>query len=1324
LVALALFGLVQPERAAAADPVIAAAGDIACGPTSSGGSCRQGATSDLLVSLDNGGSLSAVLPLGDIQYECGELSHFQSHYHPTWGRVKPKTRPTVGNHEYSTYPGNTSCASSQTQSGAPGYFQYYGQASTPLDPNCTANCRGYYSFDVGAWHLISLNSNCSRVGGCSAGTAQETWLRNDLAQTNKSCILAYMHAPRYSSGGRQTNSVQGLWEALYDAHADVLLTGHDHTYERFAKAGRGTSSAVDPVPDSGGIRQFVVGTGGRNHTSFTTIRSLSEVRNSDTFGVLKMTLHATSYDWQFLPEAGKTFSDSGSNTCNPKSGGPPSDTTPPSASITQPADGAMVTGTVDISASASDNIGVADVQFRVDGANLGPADTTAPYSVSWDSTTVANGTHTLTAIARDAAGNTSSPASVTVTVDNPAPPPSPIALVRQTTATGSGSATHAIPVQPTGAGHALVASIAVKAGSSKSVAGVTDSAGGTWTRGPIGFQSGSNSRIEIWYRAGVPAGITSVTATFSTTATTAANVSEWSGVVTASPLDVQAGRGNASSTTTSTPPLTTTNADDVLVGALHYTGGAGATLTAGSFTPLSAFTTGTTNGRAAYRIVSSTGTYQASWALPAAATSGTAILALKGSPLPPPDTTPPSVNVTNPPSGNVSGTVPLRADASDSGGVASVRFEIDGSPVGSPDTTAPYEVDWDTTGLANGSDHAVTAVATDAAGNSGTSPAVNVTIDNAPTPDTTPPTVSVTAPQPGSFVRGTVPLAASASDDVGVASVEFMVDGASVGVDATSPYAASWDTSALADGSQHSITAVALDTSGNPATSGEVTVTVDNTAPTVTITAPDGTTPLSGTVSVEASAADTGGSGVVSVQFKVDDSDLGTADTTEPYARDWDTTTASNGQHRLTAVAVDAAGNTTTSAAVTVTVLNVAPPDTTNPTVSVTAPTEGDNVRGTVGLAASANDNVGVEGVQFKVDGQDVGLEDTSAPYTTGWDTSSGVPDGSHTVTAVARDAAGNTGSASVQVTVDNTAPTTTITSPAAGPVSGTVSVQADAADPGGSGIASVRFELDGAPFGSPDTSTPYSTTWDTTSASTGAHTLQTIATDRAGNTTSSEPVTVTVDNTPPAPAVAFVRQATASITSGTSLRVPVTASAAGNTLVLSIAMATGSSKSVTSVTGSVGGAWTKGPVGFLTGSNTRVELWFRAGAPAGITSVTATLSASAAASANVSEWSGVASASPVGAQASRGNASSTSASTPSVTTAGEGVVIAAVNYLGGMSSTLTTAGMTSLNNFSVGSTNGRAAYRIVSGAGTHSASWTLGSAAPSGAAILALRAG
>jgi Calcineurin-like phosphoesterase len=325
LLAMGLLGCVGWVSAAhAADPVIAAAGDIACGSNSVGASCQQAQTANVLASIN---PLNAVLPLGDDQYECGELSNFNSFYNPTWGRFKSITYPAVGNHEYRVSGSGTDCLSQGP--GAPGYFTYFGSSiASPLDPGCTASCKGYYSYNLGTWHLIALNSNCSQpgVGGCSVGSAQYTWLANDLNLWGamKNCILAYWHQPRYSSGGRQGSQTQPLWQLLYDAGADVVLTGHDHVYERFGKLGRGTAAADDPDADPNGIREWVVGTGGRNLTSWSTIRANSEVRNNSTFGVLKLTLHFNGYDWQFLPEAGGTFTDSGSDTCNGAPHLPPS----------------------------------------------------------------------------------------------------------------------------------------------------------------------------------------------------------------------------------------------------------------------------------------------------------------------------------------------------------------------------------------------------------------------------------------------------------------------------------------------------------------------------------------------------------------------------------------------------------------------------------------------------------------------------------------------------------------------------------------------------------------------------------------------------------------------------------------------------------------------------------------------------------------------------------------------------------------------------------------------------------------------------------------
>ena len=357
------FVSVQTARAAA-DPVIAAAGDIACDSSNAnfnGGAgtavnCRQRNTSDLLVNA----GLAAVLPLGDNQYECGGYLAFQQSYDLSWGRVKPMTRPVVGNHEYLTS-GGTGCDVSN--GGANGYFNYFGAAAG-------APGQGYYSFDLGSWHIIALNSNCSDVGGCLPSTPQGQWLASDLAAHKNTCTLAYWHIPLFSSGGRAAANSQSLWQALYAAGADVILNGHDHIYERFAP--QNPSGQRD---DARGIREFIVGTGGSNHTSITSVAANSEVRNETTFGVLKLTLHPTSYDWQFVPEAGGSFTDSGSAPCTA-----PADTTPPSA----PSGLGGVSGQTSVALSwspAADNVAVAGYNVYLNGSRLASTTGTG-YTVS------------------------------------------------------------------------------------------------------------------------------------------------------------------------------------------------------------------------------------------------------------------------------------------------------------------------------------------------------------------------------------------------------------------------------------------------------------------------------------------------------------------------------------------------------------------------------------------------------------------------------------------------------------------------------------------------------------------------------------------------------------------------------------------------------------------------------------------------------------------------------------------------------------------------------------------------------------------------------
>jgi hypothetical protein len=234
-----------------------------------------------------------VFTLGDNVYDNGTATEYANCYDPA-GTTQVAHKTESGNHEYNT-------------ANATGYYGYFGAAAG--DPT-----KGYYSFDLGDWHVIVLNSNLScAVISCAAGSPQEQWLRADLAANTKPCTLAYWHHPRFNSGASHGNDtdVAPFWDALYQYNADVILNGHEHVYERFAPQ---TPSAVaDPAR---GIRQFTVGTGGRSHYTFGAIQPNSQVREGNTYGVLKLTLRSTGYDWQFVPVAGASFTDSGSGTCH------------------------------------------------------------------------------------------------------------------------------------------------------------------------------------------------------------------------------------------------------------------------------------------------------------------------------------------------------------------------------------------------------------------------------------------------------------------------------------------------------------------------------------------------------------------------------------------------------------------------------------------------------------------------------------------------------------------------------------------------------------------------------------------------------------------------------------------------------------------------------------------------------------------------------------------------------------------------------------------------------------------------------------------------
>jgi hypothetical protein len=284
------------------DPVLVGAGDIAADCTTGASTANAEETAKLLDGIPG-----AVFTLGDNAYQDGTAAQFAKCYGPAWGRHIDRTRPITGNHDYNT-------------ANATPYFDYFnGQAGD--------RSGGYYSYDVGNWHIVVLNSECTTLwdtNGCVVGSPQEQWLRADLAASPTNNIIAMWHRPLYSSGGSFATHayLQPLWQALYDYGVDIMLAGHWHNYERLAPV-----NATGQSDATYGIRTFVIGTGGVGFAGYGTILPTSEVRNNTTFGVMKFTLHDTTYDWQFIPIAGQTFTDSGTAAVH----GPPPPNTAPTA---------------------------------------------------------------------------------------------------------------------------------------------------------------------------------------------------------------------------------------------------------------------------------------------------------------------------------------------------------------------------------------------------------------------------------------------------------------------------------------------------------------------------------------------------------------------------------------------------------------------------------------------------------------------------------------------------------------------------------------------------------------------------------------------------------------------------------------------------------------------------------------------------------------------------------------------------------------------------------------------------------------------------------
>ncbi|MDQ1306337.1 MAG: hypothetical protein QG671_2169 [Actinomycetota bacterium] len=302
---------------------IAAVGDIACAPDDSdfndgrgdGDHCRQAATAEAAASL----SPDAVLTLGDNQYQDGRLDAFRASFAQSWGRFLNATDPATnrlwpvpGNHEY----GNGDAEFAK----APGYWAYF-NGGTEESPNPSGvagrSYQGWYSRSIGSWHVIALNSECNSDTGveCGQGSPQYEWLRQDLAANESKCTLAFWHRPLFTNGKHSGSSaVRPLWELLEKAGAEVVLNGHNHSYERFPPL------TSDGSENPNGVREFVVGMGGKSLYSVSEGGNpQSEARNDDTFGVLKLQLASAGYSWQYIPatfDGNGTFTDAGSDACH------------------------------------------------------------------------------------------------------------------------------------------------------------------------------------------------------------------------------------------------------------------------------------------------------------------------------------------------------------------------------------------------------------------------------------------------------------------------------------------------------------------------------------------------------------------------------------------------------------------------------------------------------------------------------------------------------------------------------------------------------------------------------------------------------------------------------------------------------------------------------------------------------------------------------------------------------------------------------------------------------------------------------------------------
>lgn len=810
--------------------------------------------------------------------------------------------------------------------------------------------------------------------------------------------------------------------------------------------------------------------------------------------------------------------------------GTPTDTTLPNVTITSPSNLATTTGNTTISATATDNIAVAGVKFLVDGNLLGVEDTTSPYSIVWNTASSTNGSHNLTAIARDTSGNLATSSNILVNVSNSVATTGPNLVTNGTFEAGTtlptgwskggwGTNTRVLTYPVTGANSAKAARVEI------TVYPANGTGDAKWVHAKVPVTAGKQYQYKDKYRSNIISDV----------------IGEY---------------------TLSNGTLSYFGLQKEIVPNSNWT------QVSGTFNPPAGATQVTF-----YHLISSVGWVEIDDVEVRELGAGD-----------PGETVPPVVQFLTPANNaTVSGNVTITASSSDNVAVTYVFYAVDGNPITGQLTTSPYTYVWDSKTVANGT-HLLKATTHDPSGNNSTS-TINIIVNNSTsTPDTTAPLVSLTSPTNGSTVSGVANIAASSTDNVAVAGVKFLINGTQFGTeDISAPYTTSWNTASTSNGS-YNLQAVSRDTSGNLATSTTVNVTVNNVTPPTggnmilnpSVETANGTKPLNwqngkwGTNTTTFTYPTAGQDGAKAVGITMTAYTSGDAKwffddvtvvpgTTYTFTEYYKSNVATNVTARYTTssgtVSYVSLGNPAASASFTQYTKQITIPanvtkmtvfhilnkvgtldvdnyslvgpggasDSTKPTVSVTSPTASSTVSGVINLTANATDNVGVSGVQFLIDGSNFGSEDTTSPYSVSFNTAS-TTNGTHTVSAIARDAAGNLGTTTPTSFIvnnsvaDTVKPTVSINSPSNGSTaSSTINVNISAND--NVAVASIALLVDGVTV---STSPTPSATFplDTTAYTNGAHMIGALATDTSGNqgttTISINIANIVADNTPP----------------------------------------------------------------------------------------------------------------------------------------------------------------------------------------------------------------